>query len=183
MDERPGPAGAVPAADSPRPVTAAGGAVKERGQAQDGQADELELRDALKAEGFTGDAFGALADYGYEFIKPLLSTGYIFTRCEKEGMKLLSLPIPVTAQGELAQETVSGALRVFKDYALDGDGWKPEGGASLKTYFPPYRERIPPPAVPPEPWARQWTIWAAPCTTSCSGLLLLLSKCSEDRHL
>jgi len=143
MDERPGPAGPTPTtADSPRPMPAADGTVKELGQAQNGPADadtrlqtELELRAALVAEGFAGEGFAELADYGYEFIKPLLATGYIFTRCREAGFRLLSLQIPFSEQEDLAQETVAEGLRVFKDHGLERGGWQPEGGASLKTYF------------------------------------------------
>ncbi len=36
---------------------------------------------------------------------------------------------------ELAAESVATALRVFHRYALVGEGWSAEGGASLRTFF------------------------------------------------
>jgi DNA-directed RNA polymerase specialized sigma24 family protein len=141
MNERPGPAGPTSAtADSLRPMPAAGGAVTELDQARDGQAAdarraqaELELQAAIATEGFAGEGLAALAEYGYEFITPLLASGYIFTRCRKAGFWLLPLKIPLSDQEDLAQETVAEALRAFKD-GLGQGGWQPEAG-SLRTYF------------------------------------------------
>jgi RNA polymerase sigma factor (sigma-70 family) len=36
---------------------------------------------------------------------------------------------------DLAQETTARALGAFKKKATQGNGWRPDGGASLKTYF------------------------------------------------
>jgi RNA polymerase sigma-70 factor (ECF subfamily) len=140
MDEFPRPAGPTPAtADSAQPTLAAGGTVVELDQDQGGQADaaghlraELKLQAALAAEGFAGEGLGALAVFGYEFIRPLVATGYIFTRCRQAGYRLLPLRIPLSEQEDLVQETVAEALRVFKDYGLER--WQPEAG-SLKNYF------------------------------------------------
>lgn len=142
MNKRPGPAGPTPAtADSLRPILAAGGAVTDLDQTRDGQVGdarrlqvELELQAALVAEGFAGEGLAALAEYGYEFITPLIATGYIFARCRKAGFWLLPLKIPLGEQEDLAQETVAETVRAFKDYGLGQGGWQPEAG-SLRPYF------------------------------------------------
>ena len=143
MDEFPGSAGPMPAdADIMPSLTAASGTPAELDPDRDDlaasaarlQAD-LKLRDALVAEGFASAHYADFADYGHQYIRPLLATGYIFTRCREVGLVLLSLPIPRSEQEDLAQETVAEALRVFKDYGLERGGWRPNGGASLKDYF------------------------------------------------
>jgi DNA-directed RNA polymerase specialized sigma24 family protein len=64
-----------------------------------------------------------------------LATGHIFTRCRQAGLGLKSLPVPVGDREDLAQETVAAALTAFKRKGLQQGGWRPDGGASLKTYF------------------------------------------------
>ncbi|HUY50646.1 MAG TPA: hypothetical protein VMV92_33895 [Streptosporangiaceae bacterium] len=102
------------------------------------QADRA-LRDALADQGFTGPAYAAfedeLATYGHQVMTAWLATGHIFTRCREAGLSLLSLPIPFSDREDLAQETVAEALRTFRSTGLEQGGWRPEGGASLKTYF------------------------------------------------
>jgi len=102
------------------------------------QADR-ELRDVLAAQGFAGPAYAVfedeLASYGHQVMTAWLATGQIFTRCRQAGINLLSLPIPVSEREDLAQETVAETLRTFKRTALQQGHWRPEGGASLKTFF------------------------------------------------
>ncbi len=103
------------------------------------QAD-CELRDALAAEGFAGPAYGVFEDdlgssYGYQVMRAGLATGHIFTLCRQAGLGLTSLPVPVGDREDLVQETVAAALNAFKHKGLRQGGWRPEGGASLRTYF------------------------------------------------
>lgn len=98
-----------------------------------------ELWDVLTAEAFAGPAYATfeeeIARYGVQIMNSGLATGYIFVRCRQVGLPLLSQPIPRCDREDLAQETVAETLRVFKRNAQDGRGWRPEAGASLKTYF------------------------------------------------
>jgi DNA-directed RNA polymerase specialized sigma24 family protein len=102
------------------------------------QADR-ELRDALAAEGFAGPAYAVfeedLASYGYQIMKAWLKTGYIFSLCRQSGLGLVSKLVPVGDRDDLAQETVAAALEVFKRTGLQQGRWRPEGGASLRTFF------------------------------------------------
>ena len=102
------------------------------------QADR-ELRDALAAQGFAGPAYALfeddLASYGYQVMKAWLASGHIFARCRQVGLGLKFLPVPVGDREDLAQETVAEALVAFRRKGLQQGGWRPEGGASLRTYF------------------------------------------------
>lgn len=144
MDYRPGSAGSTPTKVDPLPPQAFAPeepppeAASLAENATRLQADR-ELRAALAAEGFAGPAYAVfedeLASYGYQVMTAWLTTGHIFTRCRQAGLSLLSQPIPFSDREDLAQETVAEALRAFKRKGLQQDGWRPEGGASLKTYF------------------------------------------------
>ena len=144
MDYRPGSAGSTPTkVDSlppptfppEEPVPDAAGLAESTTRLQ----ADRELRDALAAENFTGPAYAVfedeLASYGHQVMTAWLATGHIFTLCRQAGLNLLSLAIPFSDREDLAQETVAEALRTFKRKGLEQGGWRPEGGASLKTYF------------------------------------------------
>jgi len=144
MDDRPGPHGVMSAKVGSLPA----GARQDRVAIPDPdeiaertarlQAD-CDLRDALAAEGFAGPAYSVfeddLAGYGYQVMMAWLATGHIFALCRQAGLGLKSLPIPVGDREDLAQETVAAALNAFRRKGLQQGGWRPEGGASLKTYF------------------------------------------------
>jgi DNA-directed RNA polymerase specialized sigma24 family protein len=102
------------------------------------QAD-CQLRDALAAQGFAGAAYAVfeedLASYGHQVMTAWLATGYIFALCRQAGLKLSPAPILEADREDLAQETVATALAAFKRNGLHQGGWRPEGGATLKTYF------------------------------------------------
>jgi len=102
------------------------------------QADRA-LRDALAAQGFAGPAYALfevdLASYGHRIMTAWLATGHIFARCRQVGLGLTPRPVPITEREDLVQETVAAALAAFKRRGLQEGGWRPEGGASLKTYF------------------------------------------------
>lgn len=143
MDDIPGPPTPTPTkVRSGRPVAqpsaAALGADEVAEHAARLQAD-CELREVLAAEGFSGPAYGEFADdlarYGYQLMMAWLSTGQIFGRCRQAGLGLKPRLIPVGDREDLAQDTVAAALNAFKRQGLQQGGWRPEGGASLRTYF------------------------------------------------
>jgi DNA-directed RNA polymerase specialized sigma24 family protein len=144
MDDRPRPPGTAAAKVSSPPSVARPGSVAvpdpdEIAERADRLQADCQIRDALAAEGFAGPAYGVfeddLASYGYQVMMAWLATGHIFTRCRQAGLGLKSLPVPVGDREDLAQETVAAALNAFKRAGLQQGGWRPEGGASLKTYF------------------------------------------------
>jgi DNA-directed RNA polymerase specialized sigma24 family protein len=102
------------------------------------QAD-LALRNALADQGFAGPAYALFenefASYGHGLMTAWLATGHVFARCRQAGLGLTQLPVPVAEREDLVQETVAAALAAFKRNGLQQGGWRPEGGASLKTYF------------------------------------------------
>lgn len=100
---------------------------------------ELKLRNTLAAQSFAGPAYAVLEDelagYGYSAMMAWLATGHIFALCREAGMGLRAEQIPPRDREDLAQDTVAGALRAFRESGLIRGGWKPWRGASLKTYF------------------------------------------------
>jgi DNA-directed RNA polymerase specialized sigma24 family protein len=147
MDEDGQPGSPRPAperVESPRVSPAEGSAAGERASAaplEDYAARlraDRDLRDMLAAQGFSGAAYAVfeeeLAGYGYRVMMDWLRTGYIFSLCRNTGIMLLSRPIPGHEIEDLAQETVAEALGAFKRKLRDGR-WRPDRGASLKTYF------------------------------------------------
>jgi DNA-directed RNA polymerase specialized sigma24 family protein len=107
------------------------------------QAD-AELVARLARDGFTGPDYvqfaETLARYGYGLITAWVRTQKIFSECAKKGIRGISPPDPVANWSEddaedLAQDTVARALVVFRKKALVAGGWRPDGGASLRTYF------------------------------------------------
>ena len=146
MDERLGSAHAVPTKAGPAPEMPLSGGPEQSVADPDAAAEhaarleaDRALRDALAAQGFTGEAYAVyedeLAGYGHQVMTAWLATGHIFARCHEAGLRLLSLPIHVNDREDIAQETIAGALRSFKRKGLEDGGWRPEGGASLKAYF------------------------------------------------
>jgi DNA-directed RNA polymerase specialized sigma24 family protein len=146
MDDRPGLGHAVPTKAGAAPEMPLSGVPEQPVVEPDGPAERAErleadraLRDALAAQGFTGEAYAVfedeLAGYGHQVMTAWLATGHIFARCHAAGLRLLSLPIHANDLEDLAQETIAGALRSFKCKGLEDGGWRPEGGASLKAYF------------------------------------------------
>lgn len=103
--------------------------------------EDSELYNELASANFQGDrwqAFAyALAQYGHAVVKAWLVTGEMFVRCKRKGC----YPGPAPGwwseedRDALANETVATALVSFRNDALIGGRWSPEGGASLKTYF------------------------------------------------
>jgi DNA-directed RNA polymerase specialized sigma24 family protein len=97
------------------------------------------LRDLLEQSDFSGKAYAIfeeeLARYGLQVMRGWLRGGFIFAQCGKAGVPLERRAIPDGDHEDLAQEVVAAALPVFRQKALKEGGWRPDGGASLKTYF------------------------------------------------
>jgi RNA polymerase sigma factor (sigma-70 family) len=144
MDTYPKPASVTPASPGSDPASAQSAnpampdPVELAERAARLQAD-CQLYDALAAQGFAGPAYAVfeddLASYGHQVMTAWLATGYIFAVCRQAGLGLKSMPIPAADREDLVQETVAAALVAFKRKGLQQGGWRPEGGASLKTYF------------------------------------------------
>lgn len=108
-----------------------------------GDADS-ELFEHVRRAGFTGPAWDMLADslvqHGMKVLEPWIRTGLIFDKAAEKGR-----PLNPTKQEEnlvatrwvedFVQESVSNALHRFRRNALQGRGWRAEGGASLAVYF------------------------------------------------
>jgi hypothetical protein len=102
---------------------------------------DVALRDELAAEGFEGSLWWLftheLAQYGYAVVVAWLRTDEMFAQCKKRGC--YPGPPPLRWQQDdvhsLANDTVSQAILDFRERALIRGGWRPDGGASLKTYF------------------------------------------------
>ncbi|VVJ22637.1 Uncharacterised protein [Amycolatopsis camponoti] len=102
---------------------------------------DLELQCALEADGFDGlvwsELENRLAGYGVGVIGAWISTGEIYRRATEKGRPVRP-PRPEFArdeQIELAYETVGAGVRLFQERALQDDGWRPDRGARLSTYF------------------------------------------------
>jgi DNA-directed RNA polymerase specialized sigma24 family protein len=145
MDDRLGPTSPTPTKVEPQPPETLPGCAPEE-PVPESLADrairlqaDCELRDALASQEFTGPAYAVfeeeLASYGHQVMTAWLATGQIFALCRQAGLNLMTLPIPLSEREDLAQETVAEALRTFKRAALQQGGWRPEGGASLRTFF------------------------------------------------
>lgn len=100
---------------------------------------EAQLVRALAAGGFAGPEYAVfeedVADYGIASMKAMLKSGMIFIKCAQRRIMLPRWRMTPQDREELAVDTVGRALPIFRRKALVEGGWKPEGGASLKTSF------------------------------------------------
>jgi hypothetical protein len=107
------------------------------------QRAERYLVERLAAQNFAGweyDRFiDSLARHGLAVIKPWIRTGYIFERCAARRVRGLPSPMPLSWSAEdieeLALDTVARGIAIFDRDALRKGQWRPDGGASLSTYF------------------------------------------------
>jgi DNA-directed RNA polymerase specialized sigma24 family protein len=123
----------------PAPAAGSGSACARR------RADE-DLVGALAACGFSGPLYDRfrdeLARYGISVLCGWMRSGYVFHLAAQRGVGLHPTEQELdefqrdrdTCQ-ELAIMTVAVALRRFRQQALVEGGWRPDGGASLTTYF------------------------------------------------
>lgn len=97
------------------------------------------LREELAAQGFTGPGYDyfveQIARFGYEIMRAWIARDYIFAQCRKYHLNLPYREIPPAEREDIVQEVVARALASFLERDIIGGGWKPELGASMKTYF------------------------------------------------
>jgi RNA polymerase sigma factor (sigma-70 family) len=110
------------------------------------RAADAEMFNAVVAGGFRGRVWQVLGDdlvrYGLAVVEAWLRTGYVFAKALAIGrpmyptdLELQQLRTDDDLRAELADAVVVVALVQFRDQALAGTGWSPEGGAALNTYF------------------------------------------------
>lgn len=109
-------------------------------------AADRKVFDEVCAARFTGKQWrkmgGDLIKYGLAVTDAWMRTGYIFAKVNEIGRPLahtdtemLELAQDGELREELRAETVARALKNFRDQAMAGTGWHPDGGASLTTFF------------------------------------------------
>jgi DNA-directed RNA polymerase specialized sigma24 family protein len=76
-----------------------------------------------------------LAAYGLAVMGAWIATGVIYDRCESKGYRLGRVRFPPDVVDDLATDTVAHALVRFRDTVLAKGIWRPDGGASLTTFF------------------------------------------------
>lgn len=101
---------------------------------------DIELRDRLQAAGCSGRLWDyvvatELWPYGWSVMSAWLSTGLIAQKCREKG-RPIALPNDWTVEDreDLVTVAVAEGLALFRQALVD-DRWKPERGASLRTYF------------------------------------------------
>lgn len=106
-------------------------------------AEDADLVDWLRQFGFAGRDYARfateLARYGHAVTVAWIRKGAIFGKCRERGFGLPEPPLgaltqPDVAEG-LANETITLALRSFRDNVLLPGLWDPARGASIKTFF------------------------------------------------
>jgi DNA-directed RNA polymerase specialized sigma24 family protein len=102
---------------------------------------DLDLVAALADTGFTGpnwDRFAnELARYGHAVVLAWLRTGEMFAQCVRRHRRLSPPPVWWCEEDRitLADDTVFQGILDFRERGLRGGQWRPDGGASLRTYF------------------------------------------------
>lgn len=115
--------------------------VRRTSSPQDRRRADVEVYLRLERAGFSGPAFDKYATelvrYSVAVVRKWLRTGEMFRQSAERRRPLGSVPHDWSAadREELALETVTQAVRLFRAQALAGRGWSPDGGASLATYF------------------------------------------------
>jgi DNA-directed RNA polymerase specialized sigma24 family protein len=100
---------------------------------------DIELRDRLQAVGCAGPVWDLVAAefarYGWSVMSAWLSSRLIAGKCREKG-RPVDLPDNWSAadREDLVATAVAHGLETFRK-ALVADRWKPEKGASLRTYF------------------------------------------------
>lgn len=102
------------------------------------QAD-ARLRDALALNNFVGPEYVLfeedLVRYGSSVLMAELTSGLIFSKCAQKGIRLPRWRLSSQDCEELVYDTLARALPFFRRIALVEGRWRPEGGATLKTFF------------------------------------------------
>ncbi|MER6138321.1 sigma-70 family RNA polymerase sigma factor [Streptomyces sp. NPDC001815] len=110
------------------------------------QAEDEELYAQLQRDGFEGARFEALRDdlwaYGWHTTRSWMKNGTIFERCAQNGIviphhfsEVEELQRMAEQRDDLATESVALAVSYFVEEVLMQERWKPDGGASIRTYF------------------------------------------------
>jgi DNA-directed RNA polymerase specialized sigma24 family protein len=110
------------------------------------RAADAELFNAVAAAEFVGKRWQGLSDdlgkYSLAVIDAWLYTGYVFSKVAEKRRPLmptdnerLQLRTDADLRRQLANGVVGAALLQFRDQALAGAGWRPDGGANLTTYL------------------------------------------------
>jgi hypothetical protein len=75
--------------------------------------------------------------YGYQIVYGFVVSGRINFECHRKNIPLRFDPGEWSREDieDLTQETVARASGIFRDRALVGGEWSPDGGASMATYF------------------------------------------------
>ncbi len=99
-----------------------------------------ELWHRLDAGTFAGPGFDqfqdALARYALAALAQMTTTRQIIPRLQRLGRPAPSaLPTAPEDVGEVVNDAVTDGLRLFRRHAMAGNGWSPELGASITTYF------------------------------------------------
>jgi DNA-directed RNA polymerase specialized sigma24 family protein len=100
-----------------------------------------ELYEALAKANFEGPGYNLfveeLAAYGLAVTRAWIITGKMFAQCARRGYPIGPRPHDIDDHDveTLAGETVTLAVLKFREHGLLGGKWRPDGGASLKTYF------------------------------------------------
>jgi DNA-directed RNA polymerase specialized sigma24 family protein len=111
---------------------------------EDGESEEVlradeQLHDRLRAVVCAGPLWNQVAvelvRYGWSVMSAWLNTGIIANKCWEKG-RPVELPHDWTIQDreDLVSDAVAEGLEMFRQAVLT-DRWKPEKGASLRTYF------------------------------------------------
>jgi hypothetical protein len=104
---------------------------------------DVQLVERLRVRGFAGPEYDRfeerLARYGFQMIGTWVRSRRIFALCAEKKIKVARLaPDEVWSDDdveELVKDTVARALVLFERDGLHSGGWRPDGRASLATYF------------------------------------------------
>lgn len=106
---------------------------------------DVALVNRLMWNGYTGPEYQefvkVLAGYGVQVIRSWVRTGFIFVKCSQRGFGLNNILLgrsPSEARDDaqaLANETVAVSIVGFRTHVLIPGKWRPDKGASLRTYF------------------------------------------------
>lgn len=113
--------------------------ISAHGEPGEGPHADIELRDRLQAAGCEGPVWDyvafELARYGWSVMSAWLKSRVIAGKCREKG-RPVELPDDWGAEDreDLVATAVAHGLETFRQSML-ADQWKPQKGASLRTYF------------------------------------------------
>jgi hypothetical protein len=102
---------------------------------------DAQLLERIMWAGYKGPEYDQLEDrlirYGYQVLRVWLLNGNMFSKCAEKGTRLYPTELsrdPREAQA-LAGETVVVSVRKFRTTVLIPRIWRPDGGASLQSFY------------------------------------------------